>query len=161
MIFVTVGTQLPFDRMIKIIDEWAESQRRIDIFAQIGPTNNPPSRIKWARHLPPGEFRNKFRESEMVIAHAGMGSILTAMELGKPLIIMPRRADLGEHRNDHQIATARRFQGIEGIIVTFTDEELRDSLHRLTRVMSAQRISRYASGQLVATVRKFIQESLN
>ena len=161
MIFVTVGTQLPFDRMIRIIDEWAESQRRTDILAQIGPSNNPPSRIEWVRHLPPREFRSKFRESEMVIAHAGMGSILTAMELGKPLIIMPRRADLGEHRNDHQIATARRFLEIENITVTFTDEELRDSLHRLTRVMSAQRISRYASGQLVATVRKFIQESLN
>ena len=158
MIFVTVGTQLPFDRMIRIIDEWAESQRRTDILAQIGPSNNPPSRIEWVRHLPPIEFRSK---SEMVIAHAGMGSILTAMELGKPLIIMPRRADLGEHRNDHQIATARRFLEIENITVTFTDEELRDSLHRLTRVMSAQRISRYASGQLVATVRKFIQESLN
>ena len=37
MIFVTVGTQLAFDRMIKAVDEWAGARGRTDVFAQVGP----------------------------------------------------------------------------------------------------------------------------
>ena len=43
-----------------------------------------------------------------IVAHAGMGTILTALETGKRLLVMPRRAALGEHRNDHQLATVSR-----------------------------------------------------
>ena len=53
---------------------------------------------------------------QVVIAHDEMGSIITALEMGKPIVVMPRRAELGEHRNDHQVAAAApgRAQGGEG-----------------------------------------------
>lgn len=38
MIFVTVGTQVQFDRLIRTVDEWAGARARSDIFAQIGPS---------------------------------------------------------------------------------------------------------------------------
>ncbi len=55
-----------------------------------------------------------------IVAHAGMGTILTALEMGKPLLVMPRRAALGEHRNDHQLATASRFAELGRVKVAFS-----------------------------------------
>ena len=44
-----------------------------------------------------------------MLAHAGMGSILTALEFNKPLVVMPRRGHLAETRNDHQFDTAQQL----------------------------------------------------
>ena len=46
-----------------------------------------------------------------------MGSILSAGERGKPIVLLPRAGRLGEHRNDHQRDTAARFAGRPGIFV--------------------------------------------
>ncbi len=35
MIFVTVGEQLPFDRLVRAVDEWAAASGK-EVFAQIG-----------------------------------------------------------------------------------------------------------------------------
>jgi UDP-N-acetylglucosamine transferase subunit ALG13 len=101
MIFVTVGTQVQFDRLIRTVDERAGARERSDIFAQIGPSNH---QLKHERLIEPTRFRNCVEAASLVITHAGMGSIITALELGKRIIVMPRRASLGEHRNDHQVA---------------------------------------------------------
>jgi UDP-N-acetylglucosamine transferase subunit ALG13 len=90
------------------------------------------------------------------VAHAGMGSILTALEIGKPLVIMPRRAALGEHRNDHQLATAQRFAGRDGVAVAIDETELPLRLDELHDVSSQPRISPYAPDELVAALRAFI-----
>ena len=71
------------------------------------------------------------RSSTAIVAHAGMGTILTALELGKPLLIMPRRAALGEHRNDHQLATAERFAAVDGVKVAFDETEFALKLDEL------------------------------
>ena len=82
---------------------------RRDVFAQVGPTDLRPRHIEWAPFIEPAEFRERVRACSAMVAHAGMGSILTAMEFGKPILVMPRRGALMETRNDHQVATARRF----------------------------------------------------
>ena len=78
MIFVTVGTQLPFDRMIRTIDDWAAATGRTDVFAQIGPTKLRPRQIQFAEFLPADQCKQKIQEAKVVIAHAGMGSIITS-----------------------------------------------------------------------------------
>jgi len=124
VIFVTVGGQLPFDRLIHAVDRWAVSEARDDVFAQIGRSNDPPAHVRWERFLSPSDFQAKARESHIIVAHAGMGSILTALELGKPIVIMPRRAHLGEHRNDHQWATVKHLGRRTGVIAVADEEEL-------------------------------------
>ena len=41
MIFVTVGTDSPFDRLMQVVDEWAAASGRTDVFAQIGEGDDP------------------------------------------------------------------------------------------------------------------------
>lgn len=136
MIFVTVGGQLPFDRLVHTVDQWAMNEGREDVFAQIGDSSRTPSHIRWERFLSPTEFQAKARESDVMIAHAGMGSILTAIELGKPIVVMPRRAHLGEHRNDHQWATVNRLSKDVGIVVSADERELVARLEHLAGLPS-------------------------
>jgi len=120
MIFVTVGTQLPFDRLIRAVDTWCSAGEREEVFGQIarpGAAGYVPTQFEWQEFLDPEESRERFSRATMVIAHAGMGSIISALSMGKPIVIMPRMASLGEHRNDHQAGTARRFATRPGIFV--------------------------------------------
>jgi UDP-N-acetylglucosamine transferase subunit ALG13 len=156
MIFVTVGTQLPFDRMIRAVDDWAGRNERADVFAQVGPSNYVPRHIRVAQFISAGQFRDHVSRAQVIIAHAGMGSIITALELGKPIIVMPRRIELGEHRNDHQLATARRFLAQGRVIVAFDEAHLEEKLNSLRRMTAAAPISREASPRLLAAIKAFV-----
>jgi UDP-N-acetylglucosamine transferase subunit ALG13 len=156
VIFVTVGTQLAFDRLITAVDEWAGATDTSDVFAQIGPTRLEPRHIEHARFVSPDECGERMRSATAIVAHAGIGTILTALEIGKPLIVMPRRAALGEHRNDHQLATAHRFAEFVGIKVAFNEAELPIRLNELDLIASRPRISSSAPEDFVAGLRAFI-----
>lgn len=158
MIFVTVGTQLPFDRLVSAIDAWAGRTGRRDVLAQIGPSQLRPQFIEHRPFLSPTEFSRHFATAELVIAHAGMGSIISAMSQGKPLLVMPRSASLNEHRNDHQLSTARRFRELGRILVAMDAQELDAQLSRLEQIPTASRTGLYASPELLAAVRAFVSE---
>ena len=57
-----------------------------------------------------------------------MGSIITALEVGKPIVILPRREHLNETRNDHQLASANQFSSRPGIIVALDETQLAEKL---------------------------------
>ncbi len=160
MIFVTVGHQMPFDRLIQAVDEWAGEVGRDDVFAQIGSASYEPCHIRWESFLDPDEFRHRIREATALIAHAGTGSILTALEYGKPILVMPRRAALHETRNDHQVATAERFAEQDNVLVALDEMELAGQLGRLDELSldDLERISAKASPELLRAVKSFIDE---
>jgi UDP-N-acetylglucosamine transferase subunit ALG13 len=157
MIFVTVGTQGQFDRLIRTVDEWAGMRGRNDVFAQTGPSDYRSEYIRTERFIDPAEFRKRVESASLVIAHAGMGSIISALELGKQIIVMPRRASLGEHRNDHQVATAKRFAEQGRITVALNEKELVDRLDQLEVFDEAKRLGAHASPHLIVTIRTFIE----
>ena len=156
MIFVTVGHQLPFDRLIRAVDRWAGARGRGDVIAQIGRTPFRPTNIEWSEQLTPAEFRAHVERAEVLVAHAGMGAILTALELRTPVIIMPRLATQREATNDHQLATARRFGDAPGIAVAMDDSSLHDRLDRIGDLDGGRTISPYAPGRLLEAVREFV-----
>lgn len=157
MIFVTVGAQMPFERMCSAVDAWAERRGRRDVFAQIGLTEWKPKAIEWSQLLGPKEFAEKVRSASVIVAHAGMGSIITALQFGKPILVMPRRGDLRETRNDHQVATAKRFQALGKVAVAFDETELERELDRLDELRPAERIGTDASPELLAAIRSFVR----
>jgi UDP-N-acetylglucosamine transferase subunit ALG13 len=156
MIFVTVGTDLPFDRMVRVIDAWAGENRRSDVFAQIGEGGWEPENIRFANFLQPPEFVEHFKAASVIISHAGMGTILSALHYRKPILVMPKRASLGEHRNEHQLATARRMMDLGNVNVAFDEAELRARLDRLEDLKTPKSIGESASDSLVLGLRDFI-----
>lgn len=159
MIFVTVGAQMSFDRLIRTVDQWAANHARHDVFAQIGPTSYRPAHIEWSQFIPPEEFRKRVAAADIVVAHAGMGSIITALELGKPILVMPRRGHLNETRNDHQVDTARQFLAQGRIHVAIDESELSQRLDNLDELKNAGIVadtSKVASPELIVALRQFI-----
>ena len=127
MIYAIAGTQLPFPRLMNALDEMAVRVGR-QITAQTADPGFSPKAILAVDFLGGEAFEAEMARSRLIVAHAGIGAIMAAANLSKPIIIMPRRADLGEHRNDHQLATARRFAGVPGITVVETAEELENAI---------------------------------
>jgi len=118
VIFVTVGTQLPFDRLVQAVDSWAgASEAPNPSFAQIGDGTYQPRHLEWARYLSEDTFRAKMMEASLIVSHAGIGNLLLALQFRKPIVVMPRRLALGEHRNDHQAATANWLRQWPGVTV--------------------------------------------
>ena len=93
-----------------------------------------------------------------VVAHAGMGSILSALSLGKSLVILPRREDLGEHRNDHQRATAERVAERPGVFVAADEAELPGLLDDLSdNARGRAALSPFAETRLIEVIGAFIR----
>lgn len=122
MIFVTVGSQMPFDRMIEIVDQWAAFKPELDIVAQVGKSDKNFKHVDSHKLLTPTDFENYVKKSDFIIGHAGMGSILTSREYGKKILVMPRLSRFKETRNDHQVATARMLSSLN-IVETFENME--------------------------------------
>lgn len=157
MIFVTVGEQLPFDRLITAIDTNAAKMEQ-EIFAQIGHKSITPQHITCKDFITPKEYNEYFLQADLIIAHAGMGTIISAMEHNKPIIVMPRRCSFGEHRNDHQFSTAKRFGELGYITVAQDEQELVCYLQDIDTFIGSwkSREKTNVSPQLLEAVRAFI-----
>ena len=130
MIFATVGTQLPFDRLLTGLDSWAARHPDLPVLAQSGATTRDYRHIETVPHLGQSEFLAHFQAARLIVAHAGMGSILSAAEMGKPIILMPRRAEFQEHRNDHQLDTAKEMARLSNVTVVQDGKALHRALDR-------------------------------
>lgn len=161
MIFVTVGSQMPFRRLVQAVDEWASLHRSVEVLAQVGSDATfRPVALTTFGSVSPVRYAELVRSCDLVVAHAGMGSVLTALEFGKPMLLMPRRGSLHETRNDHQVATLHWLQCKPGIYPAEDEAALKASLdlwleHGLAPPPRAD--EKPASlNSLVATLRDFI-----
>ena len=158
MILVTVGTQFPFDRLVESVDRWAERNGRTDIVAQIGPSDYVPRHMEAYPFIAPARFNELQAQAELLIAHCGMGSILAALVAGQPILVMPRRHSLGEHRNDHQLATAERFGALAGVHVAMDEHELSARLDQLPLLTGSAGISPKAPADFASRLASFIED---
>ena len=125
VILLTIGTMLPFDRLVRAIDKWAEQHAEEEVVAQIGDKGvYEPKHMRWVRLMPPDEFAAMVEASRLLIAHAGTGSFLLAAEKARPIVLFPRRAALNEHTSDHQLQTAGWLREKAGVYIALTEDEL-------------------------------------
>jgi Uncharacterized conserved protein len=130
MIFLSVGTQLPFNRLVSYLDGWVrENVDPMDVFAQVGPLplDLTPC-FRTVASLPADQFLTSVKNCRIFVSHAGMGNIITALEVGRPIVIVPRQRSLGEHRNDHQLHTADKFRDYAGVFVARDYDEFKASM---------------------------------
>lgn len=159
-IFVTVGAQMPFDRLIGAVDAWAEAHPGHSVEAQIGESELRPAHLAWSRMLSPAELGRALDGADVIVGHAGTGTIFAALEREKPLLVMPRSAALGETRNDHQLATAARLGARLGVSVAWDEHELVARLTTLDRILPSRALAPEAGGALVGAIAAFIDGRL-
>lgn len=132
MIFLTVGSMFPFDRLVRSVDEMIE-QKLIDgpIVAQIGDGRYEPQHMAFDRFLPKPEYDMRIGKATMLISHAGAGTIALALRYRKPLLVVPRLQRYNEHVNDHQVATARKFEELGHVLVAYDMRDIPATLEAL------------------------------
>ena len=160
MIFVTVGGQLPFDRLVRAVDAWAGRHGRTDVVAQIGESSFVPKNLGWERFFSPAEFKRSIESADAIVSHAGIGTILTALDHAKPILIMPRRAALREQRNDHQLATAEQLRDRALVHVAMDEDELTRRLETIDGLTAAGQIDTGRRSDLLEAIRTFVSDSL-
>ena len=110
MIYVTLGTMfLDFPRLIRKMDEIARDTGE-EIIIQTGMGKTIPASCKHFDFKPHDEILNIQREARVIVCHAGIGSVLDALQVRRPFVAVPRLKKYGEHMNDHQIDLARAVE---------------------------------------------------
>lgn len=155
MILVTVGThEAPFDRLIRAAVGAAGEEERL---VQYGFSNPLDSGPEWVRFMSFEDLRAAVARARAVVAHAGVGSILLANQLGRKPIVMPRRKEHWEHVDDHQVHLASRLAEL-GLITVVDDEAgLRTALVQ-EEGCSAEPAGLDRQGALVHDLRSYLCE---
>lgn len=161
MIFVTVGTQLPFERLVSAVDEWVGRQTaRPEVLAQVGSGRADYENLECVRSLDGKRYAEVISAARLIVAHAGTGSILTALDLGVPVIVVPRDDRRGEHRDDHQIQTARQLERMGLVTVAWSETDLPALIERALAQPPGSRAPRQRNTDLVDYLRGWLHDVL-
>lgn len=114
MIFVTVGS-LPFTRLIKKMDEFA-AQTDEEIVMQIADDTYLPKNTVFFDFGSFDTMRELSKSARVVVCHGGVGSILSALEQGTNVIVVPRKKAYGELIDNHQTELITRLAGEKKIV---------------------------------------------
>ena len=156
MIFVIVGSQkFPFDRLIREVDRLKEKGVIADeVVAQIGASTYEPKHLKWQRFMDKSDFDAAIAACDLLITHAGEGSIMTGLLKGKKVIAVPRYQKFGEHVSDHQLEIARALEK-QRCIVNVEDIS---QLENAVRTIDQMELKPYQSGNdsIIRLLRDFI-----
>jgi UDP-N-acetylglucosamine transferase subunit ALG13 len=117
MIFVTVGSHptFKFQRLIDALDAIREEE----LVVQHGPAD-PPRNASVARPwLSFDEVLEYMTQASVIITHAGVGTILTASNLGRIPIVVPRLKRFAETVDDHQLELAQMLERTGQVVVAW------------------------------------------
>ncbi len=148
-----------FSRLIKKVDEIAPEISN-EIVIQKGYSRYRPKNTKHFDFVPIDTAIEYIKASELVISHAGIGTIILCREYGTPIIILPRREKYGEHMNDHQIEITKMLEEKRSanVHVIHDEEQLKDKVKEVLmnreKYVPAENIGR---ANLIRAIRQFIE----
>lgn len=120
MIFATCGSSpAPFSRMMEALSALPSGE----LYAQHGPAAAPPCAGAYA-FLPFNRMVELIERADVVVSHAGVGSIICALRAGHVPIVFPRLKRYGETVDDHQAELAEALQRRGNVCVVWTADEL-------------------------------------
>lgn len=130
-ILISVGaSEFGFDRLLRIIDKLCE-ERVIDgnhVLAQIGCSKYIPQNYNYFRLIDHDDFVQYLDKANLVICHAGTGSVIPALKKKKKIIVFPRMKEFNEHIDNHQLELAEIFTQSGYTMCAHNEEELRNCI---------------------------------
>jgi UDP-N-acetylglucosamine transferase subunit ALG13 len=131
LLFATVGAVLPFDRLVRMIaDLRAEGGITERVIAQVGASGLAVEGLETYESLSFDEMQSHLRDADLVVCHAGTGSLITALQAGCRVVAVPRERDRKEVNDNHQFEIAESF-AVRGLIEVAHDKgELAAALRR-------------------------------
>lgn len=158
MIFCSVGTQQGFTRLTGYLSKWSISNPEYEIVAQVYDDDQklPFSVVKNFIHEP--EFSRYFDQASVIVSHAGMGNIIRSLELGKPIVIVPRESQKNEHVNDHQLDTVEGMSDLPMVYSACNYQDFDLSLKLAIKNMNLNLLSKKNSEKekLIYSIKDFL-----
>jgi UDP-N-acetylglucosamine transferase subunit ALG13 len=104
VIFATVGsTQIPFERFVRALEALPGEQ----LLVQHGPVEPPVGAAQANAFMQFPEMIESMEAADVVVCHAGAGSILCALRAGHTPVVVPRLKRYEETVDDHQVEFSR------------------------------------------------------
>jgi UDP-N-acetylglucosamine--N-acetylmuramyl-(pentapeptide) pyrophosphoryl-undecaprenol N-acetylglucosamine transferase len=126
LIFLSLGThEAPFERAIDAIAPFAIDGS--EVIVQHGSTSARVDlpQISWQQYMPYQQVITVMSRADTVVCHAGVGTIVTALQVGHLPIVIPRLRRFGEHVDDHQCDIAGRLAERGLVTCVALDETLK------------------------------------
>lgn len=156
--FVTVGnSKQRFDRLMDII-EYCSDLLPKPIYIQTGYNEYDICQhndVECTRSFSGDNYKEILNTSEILVMHAGAGSLINAVRLGKKPVIMPRNQEYGEHVDNHQVEFAHQIKKTNLAFVINNQQELENILKNDTSFVQGE-VSKSNSG-----IRKMLSEDLD
>jgi len=135
MIFVITGTEVyQFDRLIRQIDQLKKEHiLNDDIYIQLGSCTYAPEYCRWDKWLSFDKMCDNIKNASMVIAHAGAGTTLLCLELGKTPIIVTRQKRHKEHLDDHQIPFAKMMEKLDYAFAAYDVNQISNCIQKMLK----------------------------
>ncbi len=142
--------------MVKAVDELVgRSVINEGVIAQVGNGKYIPKHMKIMDFCSPNEFSDLISKARLVISHAGVGTIIETVIQCKPIIVVPRCAELGEVDNDHQFNTAKQLETEGKILAAYEVSELPDKLQQAKNFVPAKE---QVGQKIIRVVEAFLSE---
>ena len=125
---MTVGTDHhQFDRLVRWVDTWALAHPDHPCRIQRGTSVRPESCAS-DEYVAYSALIGSMQASAVIVTHGGPATIMEARAHGHLPVVVPRRPDLGEHVDDHQIRFSRWMAGRHQVLLAETEDALHHQL---------------------------------
>ncbi len=151
MIFGVVGT-LPFDRFVHMLDDYATHHPSERVVIQTARSNYQPRTAEHFTFESRDRILDLYKQADVVVAHAGMGTIIDVSSTGRLLVLVPRLSRLREHVDDHQIEIAMHLNRACGVPIVEDRAQLENAIRYARPVSFPQ-----ADGQLPSRIAEYLR----
>ncbi|MGL5021064.1 MAG: PssE/Cps14G family polysaccharide biosynthesis glycosyltransferase [Mycoplasmatales bacterium] len=129
MIFITVGTQTHnFKRLFKYVDKYSFKD---EVIIQYG-HNNIDTNYESFDFT--SDIEKYFKQSDVIITHGGVGSIIQGLKLNKKVIVLPRLKNSNEHVDDHQLEICNKLKEENLIVLVNNYKEFKSALDNINSI---------------------------
>lgn len=159
MILVLLGTQNnSFTRLLDAIEENIKNGNIQDeVIVQAGFTKYESDNMKIFSMIDKNEFSRLQNDADLIITHGGVGSIVSSLEKGKKVIVVPRQKKYGEHVNNHQMQIAKRFKEQGYIKYVINMEHLSKVINSIKDFVPKQ--YKKSDGNILTIIEDFIENN--
>ncbi len=155
MILVTIGTSEPFDRLLRVLETPARTEEMV---VQCGSSTVHPLHATCVPYLEFDDLVDYMRRSRVVVMHAGAGSVLAALAVGRRPIVVPRLRRYAEAVDDHQLDFARKLESIG--LVTLVEDPVNLPRVLATAPEGGANGTTLSSGRLARELRAYLGEQV-
>lgn len=127
LVVACLGTdQHPFPRLIRWLDELADSHPEYDVVVQHG-FSDAPKVSKGHAFMPYDSLFELIMSADLTVCHGGPGTLMDAHRAGHVPVVVPRDPQYGEHVDGHQLRFAKAIERRGGVDIA-RDQQTFDSL---------------------------------